>query len=696
MDNIEIKYLDKTVSILKQKFNNNLTQLNQAKKNLKDGIKYLSENYRDIAGGNLDNPENMAGDISSTFSSLGIIESSQDELEKENKRLKLQIKNPYFARIDFKPQNKPKAQPIYIGIGNVIENDRLYVADWRAPVSSMYYDYNLGEASFKINKDVFRGNIELKRQYKIENSSLVSYFDTDLTINDEILQDILSKNVSTKMKQIVSSIQKEQNVLVRNDNMENVLVQGIAGSGKTSIALHRAAYLLYRYKNQIKSSDICIISPNNIFSSYISEVLPQLGEDNLVETTFAQIVRAELHRPIQTRETMLDEIATNPKQEILNEISYKSSYEYLDDLLRFLKGSFLETFSPQDLSFLVSENLENEKEYITFSAQQTKDLFFKTFKGYDLYERINKIAWQYAMFFTEKRHYNKQQQNGLKERFKKLLYKFLPIRDVEKVFDIFMARIGFKVPEGKSIKYMDKGAWLLIKHYVYGFEHNFSAKYLIIDEMQDFTPVDIYVFKKLWHCPMIVLGDVNQCIEKNVTSEYLQLTADFLGCKLLQLNKTYRSTKQIAQWANHLVGLDNIEFVNRNGEAPKIYQSQNQAETISNLINSYCKEYDHIAIICKCNKEAKEVYRSLKDKIECKLLEEPEDYENRVLIATCATAKGIEFDAVIIPNASKDNYHNSIDKNIIYVSATRALHKLFFTCTDLPSNFLKDLEIEKE
>ncbi len=686
MENCEQIYLQKTLSCLEGKLKESQAKLKLKRKEFKKGMADYTDEYGDLSRG---------GDLSNAFSSLGAIEEEVGDLERENRKLALQIKSPYFARIDFKPNGKKKAQQIYIGIGNVLDGEKLYVADWRAPVSSMYYDYNIGEASFKIGDDTYRGNIELKRQYKIENSSLISYFDTELTINDEILQEILSKNVSTKMKQIVSSIQKEQNVLVRNSNLENVLVQGIAGSGKTSIALHRAAYLLYRHKKQIKSSDICIISPNNIFSSYISEVLPQLGEDNLVETTFAQIARAELKKPIELRENMLDQIATNPTQKSLDEISYKSSYEYLDDLLRFLKGAFLETFSPQTLSFVVSENMEGEKEKITFPAEQTKELFFKTFKGQDLYERINKIAWQYAMYFTERRHYNKEQNRGLKERFKKILYKFLPIRDIERVFEIFMAREGFEIPKGNRVAYMDKGAYLVIKHFIYGFDHDFSAKYLIIDEMQDFTPVDIYAFKKLWHCPMIVLGDVNQCIEKNVTSEYLQLTADFLGCKLIELKKTYRSTKQIALFANQLVGLNDIEFVNRNGDEPVVIETSDQSRAIKDIIEGECGEYDHIAIICKCNKEAREVYKNLKSIMDCKLLEEPEDYEHRVLIATCATAKGIEFDAVIIPNASRENYHNTIDKNIVYVSSTRALHKLFFTTNATPSHFLHSLVHKK-
>ena len=680
----EKEHLEKTIDIVNKKIKENITKLENTQGKLKQGISELSENFYETS---------KEGGLGNAFSNLLGIENLQNEFAKSLKRLSLQKNTPYFARIDFKLKGKQKTQNIYIGIGTISDEQKLYVADWRAPISSMYYDYNLGPAEFNIDSDVYQGDITLKRQYKIEDGKLLSYFDTDLTINDEILQEVLSHNASVKMKQIVSTIQKEQNKIVRQETNDNILVQGIAGSGKTSIALHRAAYLLYKHRGQIKSSDILIISPNNVFSSYICEVLPQLGEDNLIETTFAQIARAELKSPIQSRESMLDEIASNPKQEELNEISYKSSYEYLDSLLRFLKGPFLETFSPQSLSYVVREDLEGNVDTIDFPAEQTKELFFKTFKGLDFYERINKIAWQYAMVFTEERHYTKEQNKGLRDRFKKILYRFLPIRDIDKVFEIFMARENLKLNKRTSIDYMDKGTYLAIKYFLYGFDHDFSAKYLIIDEMQDFTPVDIYLFKKLWTCPCIVVGDVNQCIEKNVSDEYLQITADFLGCKLIELNKTYRSTKQIAKFASSLIGQSNIEYVNRNGDEPCIYRAVNQEQTISEIIENECKKFDHIAIICKCNKEAEGVYKKLSKLITCTMLTQPEDYNNRVLVTTCATAKGIEFDAVIIPNADSENYKNTIDKNILYVSSTRALHKLFFTCEKEPSHMLKNIEV---
>lgn len=677
MDIKEERYLKNVLKVIDTKLKEKVERANNLTALLKEKMSYAKENYGELSRGE---------DISAVMVQINETELLEHEAHKEIKRLKRQRDLPYFARVDFAQSDC--TQKIYIGIGNLTKEDKILVVDWRTPVSSLYYDYEIGKASYTANGHVFEGEITLKRQYKIENGQLINYFDSDVTVNDQILRDILSCNVSTKMKQIVSSIQREQNQIVRKDIDENIFLQGVAGSGKTSIALHRAAYLLYKYRNQIKSSDILILSPNNIFSSYISEVLPSLGEDNLTETTFADIVHNELKRQIQTRENMLDEIASHPTQKTLNEISYKSSYEFLDSLLRFLKGAMLDTFTPKTLSFVIGEDFAGNVEKIEFGEEETRTLFFKTFKGLDIHERINKIAWQYAMYFTKLRGYTKEQNRALKERFKVLLYKFFPITDIDKIFEIFMTREGLSFKKNGKIGYMDKGTYMLIKQYFYGFDHDFSAKYLIIDEMQDFTPVDIYIFKKLWNCPCLIVGDINQCIEKSLPEEYLNMTADFLGCKLLTLKKTYRSTKQIAKFAGEIIGKNDIEFVNREGENPKLIISQDQISEIAKIIEEDCKAFDHIAIICKCKQEAEKLHNLLNEKLPCTLMQNADDYNNRVLVTTCAQAKGIEFDSVIIPNASQEYYNNAIDKNILYVSSTRALHKLFFTTSSKPSKWL--------
>lgn len=685
MEELEKNYLQNTLKVINKKIDKIQIHISDLKKLFEEKRLELGSNFYEYKQGQ---------DLANTFTNLSQIEEQQINSEKELRKLRFQNNSPYFARIDFQT-NKSNSQKVYIGLGSIIYNNKVFVVDWRTPIASMYYEYELGKASYQANEKSVEGEITLKRQYKIENQQLLSYFDTNLTINDEILQEILSKHASDKMRQIVSTIQKEQNAIIRTEKNDNILVQGVAGSGKTSIALHKAAYLLYKHRKSLKSSDILVLSPNNIFSSYISEVLPQLGEDNLVETTFAQIVKTELKRSIQAREDMLDELATKANQEQLNEISYKSSYEFLDSLLRFLKGPLTDIFTPKTLKYVIKETNDGEKEEIIFTEEETRNLFFKTFKGYDFYERINKIAWQYAMVFTEKRHYNKSQHRGLKDRFKRILYSFMPIKDVEQVFQIFMAREKLNSKKTATINYMDKGTYLTIKHYLYGLDHDFSAKYLIIDEMQDFTPVDIYMFKKLWSCPYIIVGDVNQCIEKTLSDEYLQLTADFLGCKIYNLNKTYRSTQAIATFANKLMNIKNVEYVNRKGPDPIVYKTENQGQMIAKLIKEECNDYDHIAIICKCNKEAKELCKLLNGYVDYVFMKEPEDYKNKVLVTTCATAKGIEFDAVIIPFADEENYKNNLEKNIIYISSTRALHKLFFITDKTPSKFLNSLTVQK-
>ena len=683
IDPHELDYLQRTEKAILKKIDMTEKRLADTRHSFENEKKFLGENYYYV---------DKEGDLAQKFSEIAMLEENAQNLELEHKRLSLQLRSPYFARIDFAPKGKGVAQKIYIGLNNVFDGTTPLVVDWRAPISSMYYDYPLGKANFVTGRKTVEGEITLKRQFKIENRQLLSYFDTDLTINDDILQEILSKHSSAKMRQIVSSIQKEQNSIVRTEKYDNVLVQGVAGSGKTSIVLHRAAYLLYKHRKTLKSSDIIILSPNNIFSSYISEVLPQLGENNLAETTYDRICHVELHKPIQTREDMLDEIATSPTQKQLDEISFKSSFEYLDELLKFMQGPLVETFSPKTLSYCIGFTPDEQKIEITFPEEQTKDLFFNAYKGMDIYERIAKIAWQYAMVFTERRHYNKTQFKGLRDRFKRILYNFLPIKDPDKLTQIFLARMGLIAPKNGSIRYMDKGVMLALNHFIYGFEHDFSAKYLIIDEMQDFTPIDLYVFKKLWNCQSIIVGDINQCIEKTLTKEYLDEVAKFLDTKLITLTKTYRSTKEIARFAHNMIGLDGIDYVNRSGQEPELIKSQDIAKDIAKIVEEN-DEYDHIAIICKSHKERSELAKMLKGVVDFHTIDNSEDYNNKVLLTTCATAKGIEFDCVIVPNADQDNYVNNVDKNILYVSSTRALHKLYFLYNNQPSKFLK---IEKK
>ncbi len=386
MEKQEINYFEGVIKNIKGKIKKQQLKLEKVEEDFQLTKKDLADNRHEIEHG---------GDLANKFSELSLLEGQTIDIENNIKRLNRQKTSPYFSRIDFTPSGK-ETEKIYIGLSTLNDGESIYVYDWRAPISSMYYDFTLGSAAYKVGKKLYSGDISLKRQYKIENSELLAYFDTTLAIEDDILRDVLSKNSSAKMKQIVSSIQKEQNIIVRTEEFDNLLIQGVAGSGKTSIALHRAAYLLYSHRGQLKSSDILIVSPNSVFSSYIEEVLPQLGEDNLIETSYEQLARIELRRPLQTREQMLDEIASTPSQEKLNEISFKSSFEYMGELIKFLRSDFLNTFTPSDLKFVVGtkENEEGKEIKIEkiFSADETNKLFFNDFKNMTIEERLSKIA----------------------------------------------------------------------------------------------------------------------------------------------------------------------------------------------------------------------------------------------------------------------------------------------------------------
>ena len=284
MDKIEQQYFNATHDCIQKEVDKAISKIEKLGFQVDKDKQYITDNYYELS---------KDGNLIRYYTDLAQADDTLTELVKTRHRLEKQLTSPYFARIDFTADGQTENDQIYIGLGTINDKDKIYVYDWRAPISSMYYDFEPGRAFYYVDRKATAGKLTLKRQYKIENGILKSYFDTNLTIQDEILQDILSKNTSSKMKQIVSTIQKEQNKIVRTEEFDHMVIQGVAGSGKTSIALHRAAYLLYRHRKTLKSNDILIISPNNVFSGYISDVLPELGEDNLVETTFAQIASAK-------------------------------------------------------------------------------------------------------------------------------------------------------------------------------------------------------------------------------------------------------------------------------------------------------------------------------------------------------------------------------------------------------------------
>lgn len=644
------------------------------------------------------NYENLQKDFSASFYDIDLGEKNEYKLQladlqsqidysKQKKdRLTKQKLRPYFARVDFKPQQSVDEQKIYIGFSHIAEDKQSLVFDWRAPISSMYYDYDVGTAEYEAPDGVVKGEITLKRQFGISGGKLNYYIDTDQNINDEILQQVLSKNSSTKMKEIVASIQREQNAIIREEKYKTILVQGVAGSGKTSIALHRAGWLLYKRRGELSSNDILILSPSNLFSSYVSEVLPELGEENVIETTFSHIAKTELKKPLITREKLVDEIYKSKDQDKLNEIAYKSSFEFLNDLLEFLNNVYAGLFDPTDLKFKPKGAADDAYNAFVFTKEELKSLYYEAFGKLPVNKRIEYMV----DYLAERFGLSPSQTEAIKPRFKNILYKFFPIADIYKICNVFYARKGLKQPSFKEVPYEDIAPLLVIKEYTQGLKNQYAAKYVIIDEMQDFTPVHFYFFNSIWQCPKIILGDINQCIEKTLSKKYLLQLARFLKAKTIVLNKTYRSTRQISQFSENMIGLKNVINFSRDGEEPKIIKTTSTEHTLLKLLKENEGKYAHTAIVCKNSEEVALISKMLHGKVKFEVIIGTDlTFDYPLVLTTASTAKGIEFDHVIVPYATAENYHSSLDRNLLYVATTRALHQLEFIYEGRKSKFLK-------
>ena len=380
---------------------------------------------------------------------------------------------------------------------------------------------------------------------------------------------------------------------------------------------------------------------------------------------------------------LIEEIETEKKNDRIEEVAYKASFEFLDDLLEFLQTTFTNTFRAKELVF--SDSSEEEPAFV-FTKEEMEKLYYETYKDLPISKRIDYMT----DYLIERFNLKKKEFLPIKERFEKFLYKFFPVTDVKRVFDLFLSTKGFSANDSKVLRYDDVAGILIIQDFIFGLKTKMDEKYIIIDEMQDFTPAHFYIINKLWDCPKLLLGDINQCLEKKLSQNYLDRLAEYFNAEKIVLNKTYRSTKQIAKFCQKIIGLKDVVNMNRDGDDPKIIQTDDQVSEILKLIASDSERYKHIAVICKTIKEEKEFYEKLKKAIPIfKLTDSDNGYDYKVVITTPTASKGIEFDSVIIPNVEDENYNNELDKNLLYVSGTRALHKLSILYTNNLSRLIK-------
>ena len=665
------KQIDASKAVFSKKIKDNT-------KSIADLKQYFADNYYDIRTGR---GKEFAGE--DEFANINItiegFEKQNDDLSIKIAQLTRQKKTPYFGRFDFKADDEEKTNTFYIGLGSIRDNEnKNIVYDWRADVCTLYYDNKFGKTYYLTNDEETKinGQLSLKRQYKIENGVLKYYFDSNMVIDDDILMEQLSKNTTSKMHEIVSTIQQEQNVLIRDTNFENIIVQGVAGSGKTSIAMHRVSYLLYKYRKELKAEDILIMSPSDLFADYINDVLPSLGEEEAFTTTFFEIAKRNLKMPFESREQMLERVIGLQKQQDFEEIAIKSSFEFLQDLKDFLNNDVCNLFIPKTMEF----------GNITITKDEIKDIFFNRLKNLEIHKRIEVIADAIVDKFKLPEEFKEE----MTKRAKKMLYNKFLTTDLLKIYNIFLQSVGLEQIE--AVGAYDIAPMLVIKENLFGLSSNFEAKYVIVDEMQDYTPCHFYLFEKMWSCPKLYLGDIYQSIDRTLPEDYLQKLAKMTHSKLKFLTKSYRSTLQISKFAQRILGKHISENVNRNGEDVEFIKTKNCATEIEKIVksrqsNENTKEQS-IAIICKTKEMVKKLQKSSNLIKKFKLLANSTSNSSHI-ITTPAEAKGVEFDCVIVPFVDKTNFRNELDKNLLYVSTTRALHKLFFVTDGEPTEYLQ-------
>lgn len=665
---------------------------------------------------------------------------SYEKTKKQLQIYKTMSDSPYFGRFDFIEEGFNNADKIYIGINTVIhpETGDICVYDWRAPISSIFYRYEPGEASYTAPVGVISGEVTLKRQYKISKSKLFYYFDCSVRIGDEILQEALRRNSSVKMRTIVETIQKEQDIIIRDQENDLLIVQGVAGSGKTSIALHRIAFLLYEGMNSgLTSDNILILSPNNVFSGYISEVLPELGEDNVNQKTFIEIFNECFDSKIrvETRDTQIEDIIETASQDERNykrkSLEFKGSNEFLKIIDRLLwyyehklldfndvyyHGQIIETRESLKNSFLnnktgvpAAKRLERIESRILDKVnplqKERLQEIEKTVQRvggheFDLKAFSRLLSIKESKAFTDKLHaFTRIDVIKLYKRlfsdtelFNRLSYGLKLPDEVSRIFADTLDSLEF----GK-IRYEDTAPLFYLKTRLEGCDSYSDIKQVVIDEAQDYYPIHYKIFSLIFrNARFTVLGDVNQSIEKQtdilIYDEITELMHKSKTIKLL-LNKSYRSSFEINTFTSRLLK-NNVSVVpfERHESKPRLEKRLSMAELEESIItdiNALFKEgYKSIAVICKTQKEAEKLYFRLKERVNIKLLTQEDEFSQGAVVIPVYMAKGLEFDAVILFDAGEVNYFDEYDRKLLYVACTRALHRLVINYTGNISRFL--------
>ncbi|SEO17528.1 DNA helicase-2 / ATP-dependent DNA helicase PcrA [Amphibacillus marinus] len=687
-------------------------------------------------------------------------ERSHGQLGQQLSKLLDLKEKPYFGRIDFIEQGDRQTEEIYIGTASLMDEqeEEFLVYDWRAPISSMYYDYAPGPAAYEAVTEKVDGEITLKRQYVIKQGQLTGMFDTGLTIGDHLLQSVLGESSDTKMKSIVATIQREQNKIIRNEKSRILVVQGVAGSGKTSAALQRVAYLLYRYREELKADQMILFSPNPLFNSYVASVLPELGEENIKQMTFYHYVDQQLGNRF-TVESPFEQLEATLKQREqhdqvrLQAMHYKSSEAYqhhVDAFLEQLKAQGLvfrnirfrnqllfnkDTLNhffyqlPSNMS--IQNRLVKMTEWLLTNLKEKERGFLKAEWLEDELELLDKADFQEAYYEMQSEQeeqfesYNDSEKEALYLKAKWLRKQLKPLRqkitqfkyvDTMKTYlQLFeqegtaemkdeewqhIARFTKQHITQRYLTWEDATPFLYFERMLIGFDENRMIKHIILDEAQDYSTFQLKYLARIYpSCRMTLLGDVNQAIYYHALSEQNVLQHHHYDEQsFITLWRSYRSTKQIIEFSKAFMpNGSKIEAFNRSGSLPVVLEVENKTiaeHKLYEAIDGYTnKGFNNIAVITKTLKEAEELANLIKPTYpESHLVNiESHTFNPGVQIIPTYLAKGIEFDAVIVYNASATHYQDELERNLLYTGCTRAMHALTVIAIEEVSAYIKEV-----
>lgn len=686
------EYLSHVTESLKHRIVQLDESIEAGQKEIEGMHEYYWENYTEMDQYGYENFDNQQA-------LLHEINASNEKIELR-RRFRKMMDSPFFGRVDFCYEGEDEPEIFYIGIANLAEeNGGLpLIYDWRAPVSGLFYDFDKGPASYLAPLGEIHGDIAAKWQYKIRGGKMIYEFESDVKIDDEILKAELGSNGDVQLKNIIRTIQKEQNAIIRNTSDRIMVIQGAAGSGKTSIALHRIAYLLYHDRKNLKSSSVLVLSPNGVFSDYISHILPELGEENIREMSFDLFAYKRLKNVVSDCEDRYDlierQIAGLCDEKLLKE---KLSRDFLDRMEGYLV----------ELEDSLMNFRDVEHRGVVKKEQEIIELFYFKFMDIPLLSRMDAVAEYFIDEVETLKGFDLPDEE--KEAVKSRFYRMYETRDLYVLYNRFLRQEGFpSLPqvqyEKRKLRYEDVYPVLYLKYRLETQQEDSGVRHLIVDEMQDYSMIQYLIIQRLFKCRMTILGDREQTMDGE-QQDVLTFLPKIFGkdIRRIVMNKSYRNTVEIASYANKLAGITEVELFERHGkpvvekEFPGLEEAlesvvrelrlekqaviaENADEGVEDIIS-----YETAAVIARTADEARETYYILKEKLEAEGFDTKErlsllhrdstNFQKGLTVTTFYMAKGLEFDQVFSVFPGQDR--SQIVERARYIAATRALHELY-------------------